>query len=49
MNWPDLETEVKNWMKDHKNNGISVPTRMIIVELRRWVGAQSIIDFAGTS
>jgi hypothetical protein len=49
VNWPDLEAEVKNWTKDHRSNGIFVPTKMIVVELRRLVRSQSIINFAGTS
>jgi hypothetical protein len=49
VNWPDLEAEVKKWTKDHRNNGIFVSTKMIVVELRRLVGSKSIIDFAGTS
>jgi hypothetical protein len=49
VNWPDLEAEVKNWTKDLRSNGIFVSTKMIVVELRRLVGSQNIIDFAGTS
>jgi len=49
LNWPDLEAEVKNSTKDHRSNGIFVSTKIIVVELRRLVGSQSIIDFAGTS
>jgi hypothetical protein len=27
--WPKLESEVKKWIMDHRNNGISVSTKMI--------------------
>jgi hypothetical protein len=46
--WPQLETEVKNWVRDHRNNGISVSTNMIICEARRRAAAHDITDFAGT-
>jgi hypothetical protein len=45
--WPQLETDVKNWVRDHRNNGISVSTKMIICEARRWATTH-ITDFAGT-
>jgi hypothetical protein len=47
VNWPDLEADI-NWKTGHKNNEISVSRRMI-VEVRRQVGAYSIIDFVGAS
>jgi len=43
----DLEVKVKNC--NHRSNGIFVSTKMIVVELRRLVGSQNIIDFVGTS
>jgi t-SNARE complex subunit (syntaxin) len=46
--WPELESEVKKRIMDHRNNGISVSTRMIICEARRWAVAHNINDFAGT-
>jgi hypothetical protein len=46
--WPQLETEVKNWVRDHRNNGISVSRKMIVCEARRWAAAHDITDFAGT-
>jgi hypothetical protein len=46
--WLQLETEVKNWVRDHRNNGTSVSTKMIICEARRWAAARDITDFAGT-
>jgi hypothetical protein len=48
VKWPQLETEVKNWLRDHRINGISVSTKMIICEARRWAVAHDITDFGGT-
>jgi hypothetical protein len=47
--WPQLESEVKKWLTNHRNNGISVSTKMIICEARRWGIAHNINDFAGTA
>jgi hypothetical protein len=33
--WPDQEAEVRNWITDHKNNGISVCKKIIIYEGKR--------------
>jgi hypothetical protein len=33
---------------DHRNNGISVTMKMIICEVRRWVVARNINDYAAT-
>jgi hypothetical protein len=45
--WPDLESEAKKCITDHRNDGISVSTKMIICEARRWVVTHNINDFAG--
>jgi hypothetical protein len=39
---------MKNWVRDHRNNGISVSTKMIICEARRWATAHDITDVGGT-
>jgi hypothetical protein len=31
VKWPDLEAEVKNCITDHRNNGISISTKVIIL------------------
>jgi hypothetical protein len=46
--WPKLESEVKKWITAHRNNGISVSTKIIICEARRWAVAHNINDFVGT-
>jgi hypothetical protein len=46
--WPKLESEVQKWIMDHRNNGISVSTKMIC-EARRWALAHNINDFAGSA
>jgi hypothetical protein len=33
--WPKLEEYVKNWIIDHRKNGIAVATKMILIEARR--------------
>ena len=33
--WPKLEEYVKNWIIDHRKNGIAVSTKMILIEARR--------------
>ena len=47
--WPKLEEYVKNWIIDHRKNGIAVSTRMILIEARRLAIEMSITDFAGTT
>jgi hypothetical protein len=42
------EAGVKNWVTDHRNSGICVSTKVIGFEVRRWVVAHNITDFAGT-
>lgn len=37
---PDMEAEVKNWVTGHRNNGISVFTKMIVV---KWLHVVSIM------
>jgi len=46
--WPKLEY-VKNWIIDHRKNGIVVSTKMILIEARRLAIEMSITDFAGTT
>ena len=46
--WPKLEEYVKNWIIDHRKNGIAVSTKMILIEARRPAIEISITDFAGT-
>ena len=47
--WPKLEEYVKNWITDHRKNGIAVSTKMILIEVRRLAIEMSITDFAGTT
>jgi len=47
--WPKLEEYVKNWIIDHRKNGIAVSTKMILIETRRLAIEMSITDFAGTT
>jgi len=46
---PKLEEYVKNWIIDHRKNGIVVSTKMILIEARRLAVEMSITDFAGTT
>jgi len=39
---------VKNWITDHRNNGIFISTKVIVFEARRCMVAHGITDFAGT-
>jgi fumarate reductase subunit C len=43
-----VEAEVKNWITDHRNNGICISTKVIVFEARRFVVTHGITDFAGT-
>ena len=47
--WPKLEEYVKNWITDHRKNGIAVSIKMILIEARRLAIEMSITDFAGTA
>ena len=47
--WPKLEEYFKNWIIDERKNGISVSTKMILIETRRLAIEMSITDFAGTA
>jgi len=47
--WPKLEEYVKNWIIDHRKNGIAVSTKMILIEVRRPAIEMSITDFGGTT
>jgi len=47
--WPKLEDYVKNWIIDHRKNGIAVSTKIILIEARRLAIEMSITDFAGTT
>jgi len=46
--WPKLEEYVKNWIIDHRKNGIAVSTKMILIKARL-VTEMPVIDFAGTT
>jgi hypothetical protein len=46
--WPELELEAKKWITDHRNSGISLSTKMIICDVRRWAVTHNSNDFAGT-
>ena len=46
--WPKLEEYVKNWITDHRKDGIAVSMKMILIEARRLAIEMSITDFAGT-
>ena len=41
--------ELKNWIMDHKHNGISVSVTLTISEMIRWVGKHGITDFTLTA
>ena len=47
--WPKLEEYVKNWITDHRKNGIAVSTKMILIEVRRLAIEMSFTDFGGTT
>ena len=47
--WPKLEEYVKNWIIDHRKNGIAVSTEMILIDARRLAVEMSVTDFAGTT
>jgi len=47
--WPKLEEYVKNWITDHRKNGIGVSTKMTLIEARRLAIEMSTTDFAGTT
>jgi hypothetical protein len=42
VKWPDLEAEVKNWITDYRNSGISLSTK-IMFEARTWHMASLIL------
>ena len=43
--WPKLEEYIKNWIIDHRKNGIAVSTKMILIEAIE----MSTTDFAVTT
>jgi len=47
--WPKLEKCVKNWIIDHRKNGIAVSRKMTLIEARRLATEMSISDFTGTT
>jgi len=49
LKWPKFEEYLKNWIIDHRKNGITVSTEMILIEARRLAIEMSITDFAGTT
>jgi len=46
---PNLEEYVKNWIIDHRKNGIAVSTKTILIEARRIAIEMFNTDFAGTT
>jgi hypothetical protein len=38
-----LEAYVKNWIIDYRKNGITVSTKIILIEMRRLVKANSCL------
>nr|AHN53440.1 DDE superfamily endonuclease [Nuttalliella namaqua] len=46
--WPELEVEVKEWITRHRQNGISVSTKMIINEAKRIAVEKGMMDFTGS-
>uniref|UniRef100_A0A8C8S1R3 HTH CENPB-type domain-containing protein n=1 Tax=Pelusios castaneus TaxID=367368 RepID=A0A8C8S1R3_9SAUR len=46
--WSELEVEVKEWITSHRQNGISVSTKMIINEAKRIAVEKGIQDFTGS-
>jgi hypothetical protein len=45
--WSDLESDAKKWIRDVRNNRISVPKNYHFLR-KRWIVAQSTTDFSGT-
>jgi hypothetical protein len=46
VKWPDLESEIKNWIGNNRNSGIWVARRVIVFEEGGWEVAYNIA--AGT-
>ncbi|XP_069593726.1 bromodomain testis-specific protein [Ranitomeya imitator] len=46
--WPELDVDVKEWIIGHRNNGLSVSTKMIIFEAKRIAAEKGINDFTGS-
>ena len=46
--WPDLETEVNNWITCHKNNRISLFTKMIVFKVRRCAVGGTTVEMVRT-
>ncbi|XP_035209984.1 uncharacterized protein LOC118184424 [Stegodyphus dumicola] len=46
--WPELEVEVKEWITRHRQNGLSVSTKMMIYEAKRIAVEKGIQDFTGS-
>jgi len=46
---PYLEAELRNWIVDHKHNGIFVSVTLTICEMIRWVGKHGITYFTWTA
>ncbi|XP_075207983.1 uncharacterized protein LOC142312884 [Anomaloglossus baeobatrachus] len=46
--WPKLELEIKEWVIQHRNNGLTVSRKMIICEAKRIATEKSLWDFTGT-
>jgi len=41
--WPKLEEYVKNWIIDHRKNGIAISMKMTLIELRRLATEMSLL------
>lgn len=39
--WSDLQVEVKNWITDNRNNGISVSRKIIFRQEEGWLNMES--------
>ncbi|XP_035228767.1 uncharacterized protein LOC118200886 [Stegodyphus dumicola] len=48
VKWSELEVEVKEWITRHRQNGLSVSTKIIIYEAKRIAVGKGIQDFTGS-
>lgn len=47
--WPQLEKDLCTWIMEHRNMGIAVTTKMIIIEARKLATNMGVEDFKGTA
>ncbi|KAM3915673.1 pogo transposable element with KRAB domain [Leptodactylus fuscus] len=47
--WPQIDVEMKEWIIHHRNNGLSVSTKMIRYEAKRLAAEKGIDDFTGSA